>query len=391
MKTRRVVLVLLLLAAAGYGGWYWYTGSANRNTSFIPVSGNLELTQVDLSFKTAGRMTELAVREGDFVKKGDLIAKLDAAQLDQQLLRDQAAIASAQSAYQQLQTSIEYQQATLESDISTRRAELAQAQARLDDLLAGSRPEEIQQAQSAVTDAKAWNDQARSDWERAQTLFAREDISKAQYDQARAKLDSTTAQLRQAEDKSALVKEGPRAQEITGARAQVARAQAAVQTAEANRIEIRRKQQELAARRAEIERNTAQAGMTRTQIADATVVAPIDGVVLVKAAEAGEVIAAGSTIVSLGDLEHPWLRAYINETDLGRVKVGGKARLTTDSFPGKTYDGRISFIASEAEFTPKQIQTKEERVKLVYRIKIEVENSRHELKNNMPVDAEIEL
>jgi HlyD family secretion protein len=171
----------------------------------------------------------------------------------------------------------------------------------------------------------------------------------------------------------------------------VARAQAAVQTAEANRIEIRRKQQELAARRAEIERNTAQAGMTRTQIADATVVAPIDGVVLVKAAEAGEVIAAGSTIVSLGDLEHPWLRAYINETDLGRVKVGGKARLTTDSFPGKTYDGRISFIASEAEFTPKQIQTKEERVKLVYRIKIEVENSRHELKNNMPVDAEIEL
>jgi HlyD family secretion protein len=391
MKTRRVVLVLLLLAAAGYGGWYWYTGSANRNTSFIPVSGNLELTQVDLSFKTAGRMTELAVREGDFVKKGDLIAKLDAAQLDQQLLRDQAAIASAQSAYQQLQTSIEYQQATLESDISTRRAELAQAQARLDDLLAGSRPEEIQQAQSAVTDAKAWNDQARSDWERAQTLFAREDISKAQYDQARAKLDSTTAQLRQAEDKSALVKEGPRAQEITGARAQVARAQAAVQTAEANRIEIRRKQQELAARRAEIERNTAQAGMTRTQIADATVVAPIDGVVLVKAAEAGEVIAAGSTIVSLGDLEHPWLRAYINETDLGRVKVGGKARLTTDSFPGKTYDGRISFIASEAEFTPKQIQTKEERVKLVYRIKVDVNNASHELKNNMPVDAEIVL
>jgi len=164
-----------------------------------------------------------------------------------------------------------------------------------------------------------------------------------------------------------------------------------VQTAEANRIEVRRKQQELTARRAEIEKNSAQAGMTRTQIADAVAVAPIDGVVLVKAAEAGEVIAAGSTIVSLGDLEHPWLRAYINETDLGRVKIGGKARLSTDSFPGKVYEGRISFIASEAEFTPKQIQTKEERVKLVYRIKIEVDNSQHELKNNMPVDAEILL
>jgi len=391
MNKRRVVLILVLLAAAGGGAWYWFNGSAKRNTSFIAVSGNLELTQVDLSFKTAGRMTELKVREGDFVKKGDLIARLDSAQLDQQLLRDQASVASAQSSLQQLQTSIEYQQATIESDISTRRAELAQAQARLDDLLAGSRPQEIQQAQSAVTDAKAWNDQARSDWERAQTLFAREDISKQQYDQARAKLDSTTAQLRQAEDKSALVKEGPRKEEIVGAHAQVARAQAAVQTAEANRIEVRRKQQELTARRAEIEKNSAQAGMTRTQIADAVVTSPIDGVVLVKAAEAGEVIAAGSTIVSLGDLEHPWLRAYINETDLGKIKVGGKARLSTDSFPGKVYEGHISFIASEAEFTPKQIQTKEERVKLVYRIKIEVDNSQHELKNNMPVDAEILL
>jgi len=132
-------------------------------------------------------------------------------------------------------------------------------------------------------------------------------------------------------------------------------------------------------------------GMTQTQVADATVVAPIDGVVLVKAAEAGEVMAAGTTIVSLGDLDHPWLRAYIGETDLGRVKLGGKVRLSTDSFPGKTYDGQISCISSEAEFTPKQIQTKEERVKLVYRIKIDVANQAHEMKNNMPVDAEILL
>ena len=163
MKKRRAVLILLLLAAAGGGVWYWYFGAMSRNTNVIPVSGNLELTQVDLSFKTAGRMTELAVREGQFVKHGDLIAKLDAAQLEQQLLRDQAAVASAQSSLQQLQTSIEYQGATIDSDISTRRAELAQAQAKLDELLAGSRPQEIQQAQSAVADGKAWNDQARLD------------------------------------------------------------------------------------------------------------------------------------------------------------------------------------------------------------------------------------
>ena len=389
MKKLRIVVIVLVLAAAG-GAWYWYSGRMNA-TNNIQVSGNLELTQVDLSFKTAGRMTELAVREGDFVKKGALIAKLDSAQLEQQLLRDQAAVASAQSSLQQLQTSIEYQAATIDSDISTRRAELAQAQAKLDELNAGSRPQEIQQAQSAVADAKAWNDQARSDWERAQTLFSREDISKSQFDQARAKLDSTAAQLRQTQDRLALVQEGPRKEEIAGARAQVARAQAAVQTAEANRIELRRKQEELAARRAEIDRTRAQAGMTQTQIADSTIVAPIDGVVLVKSAEAGEVVAAGTTIVTLGDIAHPWLRAYINETDLGRIKLGGKVRLSTDSFPGKTYDGRISFISSEAEFTPKQIQTKEERVKLVYRIKIDVDNPHQELKNNMPVDGEILL
>lgn len=391
MKKRRAVLIFVVLAAIGVGAWYWWSGAMSRNPNQIPVSGNLELTQVDLSFKTAGRMIELAVREGDFVKKGDLIAKLDSAQLEQQLMRDQASVASAESSLQQLQTSIEYQAATIDSDISTRRAELAQAQAHLDELLAGSRPQEIQQAQSAVADARAWNDQAKSDWERAQTLFAREDISRSQYDQAKAKLDSTAAQLRQAEDKLALVKEGPRSEEIAGARAQVARAQAAVQTAEANRIELRRKQQELAARRAEIERSRAQAGMTQTQIADTVITAPIDGVVLVKSAEAGEVIAAGTTVVSLGDVAHPWMRAYINETDLGRVKLGDKVLLRTDSFKGKTYDGRISFISSEAEFTPKQIQTQEERVKLVYRIKIDVDNPRQELKNNMPIDAEILL
>ena len=143
MKKRRVVLILLVLAAAAGGAWYWYSGRMVA-TNTIEVSGNLELTQVDLSFKTAGRMTELAVREGDFVKKGDLIAKLDSAQLEQQLLRDQASVAGAQSSLQQLQTSIEYQAATIDSDITSRRAELAQAQAKLDELLAGSRPQEIQ-------------------------------------------------------------------------------------------------------------------------------------------------------------------------------------------------------------------------------------------------------
>jgi len=258
-------------------------------------------------------------------------------------------------------------------------------------MLNGSRKQDIQQAEAAVADAKAQLEFARQDWDRGQTLYKNEDISTQQYDQYRTKFDSATAMLRQAEEKLSLVKEGPRQEDIAGGRADVARAQAAVRTAEANRLELQRKEEELVARRAEIDRSKAQEGISETQLDDTSVYAPIDGVVLMKSAEVGEVLAAGTTVLTIGDLDHPWLRAYINETDLGRVKLGQRAKLTTDSYPGKVYEGRVTFISSEAEFTPKQIQTKEERVKLVYRIKIDVDNQAHELKNNMPVDAEIVL
>ena len=383
--------ILILLAAAGVGLYLWRTNYFAGPRTAIQVSGNLELTLVDLSFKTAGRMVELTVREGDFVKKGQVIARLDALQLEQQKARDLAAITSAQSAFDQLRTTIEYQQATIDSDIATRQAELAQAQAHLDELLAGSRAQEIEQTDAAVKEARAQMELARADWDRAQTLYQNQDISTSQFDQARTKFNAANAVLSQAEQRFALVKEGPRKEEIAGARAQLVRAQAAIRTAEANRIELRRKQQELSARRAEIDRARAQYGITEAQLGDTTITSPIDGVVLTKSAEPGEVIAAGTAIVSIGDIDHPWLRAYVNETDLGRVQLGTKVSLKTDSYPGKSYTGTVSFIASEAEFTPKQIQTKEERVKMVYRIKVDVENTAHELKNNMPVDAEIPL
>jgi HlyD family secretion protein len=386
---KRLPILLLVIAAAG--GYYWWRTAHETDPNRLFVSGNLELTQVDISFKMAGRLVDRKVDEGKWVKRGDLIAVLDPVQLREQKARDQAVVYSAQSNYTQLQTSIDFQKATLESDVAARTAELNQSTAKLEELLNGSRKQDIQQAEAGVADARAQLDFARSDYARMQTLYKNEDISKQQFDQAKTKLDSATAQLRSAEEKYSLVKEGPRQEDIAAARADVARAQAAVKTAEANRLELKRKEEELIQRKALIEQSIAQVGITQSQLNDTEVATPIDGVVLVKSAEPGEVLAAGTTVVTIGDLEHPWLRAYINETDLGRVKLGQKVKLTTDSYPGKSYWGTISFIASDAEFTPKQIQTKEERVKLVYRIKIDVDNSSHDLKLNMPVDAEIVL
>jgi HlyD family secretion protein len=383
-----IVLILLILAVAGV---LWSRRTNPQDANRIRLSGNIELTQMDVSFKVSGKLVERTVTEGDSVKKGQLIARIDDLQTLRQRNVQQAGVQSAQMQVAQASTGIAWQRATLEGDIALRRAEVQQAQAVLDQLLAGSRPQEIQQAEAAVSDARTQHEQARLDWERAQTLFKNDDISTAQRDQAQSRFNSTAAILNQAQQRLAIVREGPRKQEIEVARAQLARAQAALKISEANRMETTRREEELRGRQSEFERARQQLGVTEAQLQDTSVYSPADGIVLVKSAELGEVLAAGTTVVTIGDLDHPWVRGYVRETELGRVKLGQKVRITTDSYPGKEYWGRISFIASEAEFTPKQIQTKDERVKLMYRIKIEVDNQHRELKSNMPVDAEIVL
>jgi HlyD family secretion protein len=140
-------------------------------------------------------------------------------------------------------------------------------------------------------------------------------------------------------------------------------------------------------REAELERARAQLAVLEVQLSERVLKSPVAGVVLSKNAERGEVVAGGAPVVTIGEMAKPWLRGYIAERHLGRVKPGQAAEVTTDSYPGKKYAGRVTFISSEAEFTPKQIQTEDERQKLVYRIKIELENPRLELKLNMPADA----
>jgi membrane fusion protein YbhG len=389
MKKKLIAATLvILLGAVGFLGASWYQPDAAHT---IRISGNIELTEINIAFKTAGKLAELAADEGDSVHRGMEVARIDQDQMQREREKEEAALSSAESQLATSNTAVEYTEASTQSDVALRQAELKQAQAHLAELLAGSRPQEVQQAQAALADTKTQRDQAAQDWERAQRLYKNDDISTAQRDQYLARYESAGAQERQAAEKLALVKEGPRQEQIAAARAEVERAEAAVRLSGANWIDLKRKQQEAATKLADRDKARAQVALVKSQLQDTIAISPIDGIVLSKSADVGEVLAAGTTVITIGDLDRPWVRGYIGEADLGRVKVGSPVRITTDSYPDKVYEGHVSFIASKAEFTPKQIQTPEERAKLMYRIKVEVENPMHELKLNMPVDAVIQL
>jgi HlyD family secretion protein len=376
-----VVVIGLVLFLSG-----WWSGPPAERLAF---SGNIELTEVRVSFKIPGRIEQLALREGDRVTKGQVVAILDRSQLNRQRERIEAARAAAASRVDQMATAIDFQSQNLEGQIAQRQAEFDSAQAVLDELLAGNRSQDVEQARANLERARTELETAERDWHRAQTLFRAEDISASAFDQAKARFEVAGAALKQAEERFSLVQEGARPETIAGARAQLSRAQAGLRLAEANRLEVKRTRQEREARLLDLRAIEAELRVIDVQLADAVAISPIDGVVLTKSAEEGEVVAAGTALLTLGDIEHPWLRGYVGERDLGRIKLGTPVRISTDSYPGKAYRGTISFISSEAEFTPKHIQTPEERVKLVYRLKVEVENPNQELKSNMPADAVI--
>src|SRR5580700_663043 len=360
MKKR--IIIILLLAAVAMAGVFAYRGAGKSPENRIVVSGNIELTEVNIAFKTAGRLIERTVDEGDSVKKGQVIARLDRDQLVAQRDREVAGLESAESQLAQAKTALEWQKDTLAADIEQRAADLASNEARLAELKNGARPQEKLDAQAAVDSAQSELERAKKDWDRAQVLHRDDDISTAQFDQFRNRWESAVAALNSAKERQNLVLAGPRAEVINAQQGQADRMRGALKMAQANSLEMKRREQELTTRAAEIARSRASVALIDSQLADTIATSPVDGVVLVKSADVGEVLAPGTTVVTVGDIDHPWLRGYVNETDLGKVKLGSKARVTTDSYPGKVYDGRVTFISSEAEFTPKQIQTEQERV-----------------------------
>ncbi len=388
MKKRIPLFVLVLLVAALFV--YFFT--RNQKTggkSDLWISGTIELTEVDIAFKVSGMIEELRFDEGDFVNEGELISRLDDRQLQDRREKAEASLRMAEGRISQLLITIEHQERQSQGLIAQAKAELAAVQAHLRELLVGSRPQEIEEARATVDQARSELRKARLEWERAQRLFGSQTISKQQWDAAKATFEMANAQYERAGEKYKLIKEGPRKEAIEAARSQVAQATAALQVAEASRLKVEELRQELKTAQAQVRVARADLQLAETLISETRLYAPISGVVLSKNMERGEIALPGSSILTVGHLKKVWLRGYINETDLGRVNLGHYAEVFTDTYPGKVYPGRVSFISSKSEFTPKQIQTQEERVKLVYRIKIDIDNPLMELKSGMPADARI--
>jgi membrane fusion protein YbhG len=375
---RKRLAIVAIIALACVVIFMWLAGRSRSADWPIRVSGNIEVTDAELSFKIPGRVEQRLVDEGQMVTKGQTVALLDSRELAQEVGRSKAEVEAARAALAELQAG------SRPEEIAQAQAAASQAKARQNELEAGSRPQEIAAAEAAYQSAHADAKRLADDFDRYSGLYKKQLVSTQQYEAARTASRMAGARERQAKEQLELLKEGPRKEEIAQAREAYAQAEQHYTLVKAGP-----RREDIEQARARLDQARQSQALAETRLGYATLVSPMSGVVLSKSVEPGEFVSAGTPVVTVADLENIWLRAYVNETDLGRVKLGQRVRVTIDTYPGKTYEGRVSFISSQAEFTPKSVQTEKVRVKLVYRIKIDIRNTHMELKPGMPADAEI--
>ncbi|MEJ2723588.1 MAG: efflux RND transporter periplasmic adaptor subunit [Deltaproteobacteria bacterium] len=329
VKKRVVPLVVLAFLIAG-AGFFWHirTMQDRDEAREIILYGNVDIRQIQLAFHATGRIRQLLVQEGDHVKSGELVAEVDP-------LRYEASVARAAA------------------EVAARKQTLAR-------LLAGSRPEQIREAQARVKAAEAKWEDAKLVYERTERLFRDKTVPKQKLDDAQAARESARADLDADRQALTLAIKGPREEDIAAARAQVKASEAALRLAE-------------------------------RELADTKLYAPTAGVIQDRILEPGDMAFPETPVFTLALSNPVWVRAYVSEPDLGKVAPGMKAYVTTDSFPGKVYRGWIGFISPTAEFTPKEVQTSELRTKLVYRIRVYACNPENELRLGMPVTLKIPL
>lgn len=322
----RRILLLALIVAAGAGGYWWYFMKKPAGGPLV-LQGNVEVRQVNLGFKVAGRIEKLNVDEGDVVHAGQTLASLEKVYFDE-------ALAQA-------------------------RAQRDQMAANYDKLRNGNRPEEIAQARAVVAEREATLTNARVTLKRAQMLLSSPAGSQKAFDDAQAAERQADALLNSAREALRLQEAGFRKEDIALGKGQLDERAAAVQVAERNLI-------------------------------DADLIAPSNGAVLSRVREVGAIVAPGETVYVLSLTSPVWVRTYISEPDLGRIRPGMEVQVKTDTPGGKIFAGRVGFISTTAEFTPKTVETTELRTSLVYRLRIVVDDDTGFLRQGMPVTVTTE-
>jgi len=321
---KRIRIIVPVVVIAALGIWYT-SRDAGPATGTLIASGTVEATTADLGFQLPGRIEEISVAEGDAVSGGQALAWLDTRELT-------AVRAAAQ-------------------------AQVDASGARLTDLQSGARPQEVTAAESGLHAASQRAENAGREVERAERLFAGGAISRQALDAAETGLEIALSAQDQAVQALALICEGPRAETVNVQRAMVGQAKANLARAEAT-------------------------------MANAMVAAPFPGLVTIKHREPGEIIGAGMPVITLMDPENRWVRIYVREDEIGRIQIGQRAVISSDTYPDRMYEGEVIFIGSEAEFTPRNVQTAEERIKLVYPVKVRITGDpEFELKPGVPADV----
>ncbi len=405
-------VVAVALGVVVWSAWRLYDHRASA--SRLLGSGSIEATQVDISPKVAGRIIRLVVNEGDAVRAGQVVAELAPQEAGAQVAQAEAAVRQAEARVAQAQQAVVTQRLVTDAQVAQAKAQVAVAATGVPqsemtlaieertarEAVAGAEAQ-LNSAQAQLGAVGSALVKARDDLGRQKALFAQGAVAADQVEAAQAAYDAAMAQDRSAREAVAqaqaqlasaqanLMQVAIQRKAVEASRATLAQAEAGLRNVESGYTVVAQRQQDLAAAQAALAQ--AQASLRYTQVFSGynTIVSPRDGVIQTKNVEEGEVVAAGTALFTLIDLQDIWLRVYIPEDQIGRVKVGQVAHVSVDSFPGRVFDGRVVEISSHGEFTPGNVQTQGDRVKLVFTVKIQLTNTDSSLKPGMPADATI--
>lgn len=384
-KTRLFLIIpLALLVVTAVLVWF---GQYQRRNQERYYSGTIEATRADLAFQTAGRVAAVPVDEGQSIKQGQVLARLEPEVFASAVAQAEAALTQARANLNALEATLSLKQAMLPAEVSRAEAAVQAVEYQYRELSEGYRPQEVAKARLAVADAQAALEKARNDKRRADKLFEENVIPKSNKDTQDLLYENAMHQYQVTLENLKLAEEGFRKESVAASEAKVAESRAALLLARSNLIQIDVAEREVEAGRARVAAAEAALEAARIQLSYAELKAPFDGILTSRNVEPGEVVSLGREVLSVADLSRVELKIFVDETEIGGVKPGQPVSVRIDTFPDKRFKGRVSYISPESEFTPKIIQTHKERVKLVYLVKVALDNPKFELKPGMPADA----